>query len=133
MARGKGEATLDRVLRLFPVLRERLQQRVGHAVRRRAADAGDGAGALPRAEGAAARRADRRADAVDDRDDPRNGARRCAAQGVATILVEQRVDAVLAVADRVAFIENGRVRETVDVEALRADPALLHHYVGVGH
>ncbi|TJV32616.1 MAG: ABC transporter ATP-binding protein, partial [Mesorhizobium sp.] len=36
--------------------------------------------------------------------------------GVSTILVEQRVDAVLSVADRVAFIENGRNRETVDVE-----------------
>ena len=36
-------------------------------------------------------------------------------RGVSTILVEQRVDAVLPVADRVSFIENGRVRETVDV------------------
>ncbi|TIX93786.1 MAG: ABC transporter ATP-binding protein, partial [Mesorhizobium sp.] len=36
--------------------------------------------------------------------------------GVSTILVEQRVDAVLSVADRVSFIENGRNRETVDVE-----------------
>ena len=53
-------------------------------------------------------------------------------QGVSTILVEQRVDAVLPVADRVAFIENGRNRETVDVEILRNDPALVHRYVGVG-
>jgi branched-chain amino acid transport system ATP-binding protein len=54
------------------------------------------------------------------------------ARGVSTILVEQRVDAVLPVADRVAFIENGRNRETVDVEALRADPAAIRRYVGVG-
>jgi branched-chain amino acid transport system ATP-binding protein len=52
--------------------------------------------------------------------------------GVSTILVEQRVDAVLPVADRVAFIENGRNRETVDVETLRADPSAVKRYVGVG-
>ena len=53
-------------------------------------------------------------------------------QGVSTILVEQRVDAVLPVADRVAFIENGRNRETVEVEKLRDEVDLLHRYVGVG-
>jgi branched-chain amino acid transport system ATP-binding protein len=53
-------------------------------------------------------------------------------RGVSTILVEQRVDAVINLADRVAFIENGQNRETVPVETLRADPALLHRYVGVG-
>jgi branched-chain amino acid transport system ATP-binding protein len=54
------------------------------------------------------------------------------ARGVSTLLVEQRVDAVLPVADRVLFVENGRSRETVEVEALRADPGLVHRYVGVG-
>ena len=54
------------------------------------------------------------------------------ARGVATVLVEQRVDAVLPVADRVAFIENGRNRETVSVEALRAEPEMVKRYVGVG-
>ncbi|MGO4842291.1 ABC transporter ATP-binding protein, partial [Rhizobiaceae sp. 2RAB30] len=53
-------------------------------------------------------------------------------RGVSTILVEQRVDAVLPVADRVAFIENGRNREIVDVAALRADPDMVRRYVGVG-
>ena len=43
-------------------------------------------------------------------------------RGVSTILVEQRVDAVLPVADRVSFIENGRVRETVEVGRLRDEP-----------
>ena len=52
-------------------------------------------------------------------------------RGVSTILVEQRVDAVLPVADRVLFIENGRSRETVGVETLRADPTLVQRYVGV--
>ncbi len=51
--------------------------------------------------------------------------------GVAIILVEQRVESVLPVADRVAFVENGRNRETVAVGAL-ADRTLLKRYVGVG-
>lgn len=54
------------------------------------------------------------------------------ARGVAILLVEQRVEAVLPVADRVAFIENGRIREVVGVEQLRANPALWQRYVGVG-
>lgn len=54
------------------------------------------------------------------------------ARGVAILLVEQRVEAVLPVADRVAFIENGRIREVVGVERLRANPALWQRYVGVG-
>lgn len=52
-------------------------------------------------------------------------------RGVSTVLVEQRVDAVLAVADRVCFIENGQNRETVPVETVRADPDFVHRYVGV--
>ncbi|MCR9112196.1 MAG: ABC transporter ATP-binding protein [Rhodobacteraceae bacterium] len=51
--------------------------------------------------------------------------------GVAILLVEQRVDAVLSVADRVAFIENGRNGETLDAEALRADHSIVDRYVGV--
>ena len=54
------------------------------------------------------------------------------AHGVSTLLVEQRVDAVLPVADRVTFIEMGRNRETLDVEQLRAEPDLVKRYVGVG-
>ena len=53
-------------------------------------------------------------------------------QGVATILVEQRVEAALTVADRILFIENGRSCEIATPDLLRADPRLLHHYVGVG-
>ncbi len=53
------------------------------------------------------------------------------ARGVAILLVEQRVEAVLPVADRVAFIENGRLMEVVSVERLRESPHLLQQYVGV--
>ena len=53
------------------------------------------------------------------------------ARGVAVLLVEQRVEAVLQIADRVSFIENGRVAASVRPETLHEDPALLHRYVGV--
>lgn len=52
-------------------------------------------------------------------------------RGVSTILVEQRVDAVLSLADRISFVENGQNRETVPVEAVRADHDLVNRYVGV--
>jgi branched-chain amino acid transport system ATP-binding protein len=51
--------------------------------------------------------------------------------GVAVILVEQRVDAVLSIANTVAFIEHGQNRETVDAAELRADPEKIHRYLGV--
>jgi len=53
------------------------------------------------------------------------------AAGVAILLVEQRVDAVLPVADRVAFIENGRNGEVLPAQVLRADHRLVERYVGV--
>jgi len=53
------------------------------------------------------------------------------AKGVGVLLVEQRVDAVLSMADKVAFIENGEAKEVVSVEELRNDNKLLHRYVGV--
>ena len=53
------------------------------------------------------------------------------ATGVATILVEQRVDAALSVGDRIAFMVGGQVAETVPVEGLRPDAAHFATYVGV--
>jgi branched-chain amino acid transport system ATP-binding protein len=53
-------------------------------------------------------------------------------RGKAIVLVEQRVEAVLSVADRVCFVENGRVQATMPVQALKDDPSLLSRYVGVG-
>ncbi|MFB2551480.1 ABC transporter ATP-binding protein [Ensifer soli] len=51
--------------------------------------------------------------------------------GKAILLVEQRVDAVLSVADRVTFLENGRTRASLPASALGADPSLLSRYVGI--
>jgi branched-chain amino acid transport system ATP-binding protein len=131
MARSKGEATRERVLDLFPVLHERLKQRSGTL-----------------SGGEQQMLAMARALCLEPDvlllDEPTEGLmpsmiariREAVAalrqDGVSTLLVEQRVDAVLPVADRVSFIENGRNRETVDVERLREDPQMVHRYVGVG-
>ncbi|MDF1717932.1 MAG: ABC transporter ATP-binding protein [Antarcticimicrobium sp.] len=52
-------------------------------------------------------------------------------RGVGILLVEQRVDAVLSVADRVAFIENGRNLETLEADTLRRDHRLIERHLGV--
>jgi len=131
MTRNKGAAVRARVLDLFPVLRERLAQR---------------AGTLSGGEQqmlAMARALCLEPDVL-LLDEPTEGlmpamiariretVSALRAAGVATLLVEQRVDAVLPVADRVAFVETGRVREVVDVVRLRAEPGLVRRYVGVG-
>lgn len=61
----------------------------------------------------------------------RNVTLRLRDDGVAIVLVEQRVEAVFSLADRVTFIENGQSRETVETEILRGDATLLRKYVGV--
>ncbi|MDW6026496.1 ABC transporter ATP-binding protein [Mesorhizobium sp. BAC0120] len=131
MARGKGVAVRDAVLDLFPVLRERLRQRSGTlsggeqqmlAMARALCLEPDVLLLDEPTEGLMPSMIAKIRDAV--------AALR--GRGVSTILVEQRVDAVLPVADRVLFIENGRSRETVDVEALRSDRGLVQRYVGVG-
>lgn len=52
-------------------------------------------------------------------------------EGIAVILVEQRVDAVLSIADQVAFIERGANLETLPAAELRADHGKIHEYLGV--
>ncbi|MBT3703357.1 MAG: ABC transporter ATP-binding protein [Alphaproteobacteria bacterium] len=130
MARNKGAETRERVLDIFPRLRERLDQ---------AAETLSG--------GEQQMLATARALCIEPQvlllDEPTEGLQpsmieqirqvivRMKAEGVAVILVEQRVDAVLSIADRVAFIENGRNRETVEAQVLRDDHSLLTKYVGV--
>jgi len=53
------------------------------------------------------------------------------ARGVAILLVEQRVDAVLSIADQVVFLENGRSHPMIPATQLKKDPALLTRFVGV--
>lgn len=51
--------------------------------------------------------------------------------GVAVLLVEQRVDTVMPVADRVAFLETGVLRLDARRAEVEADPGLLRRYLGV--
>jgi branched-chain amino acid transport system ATP-binding protein len=129
-ARNKGREVRDAVLDLFPILRERLKQRSGTL-----------------SGGEQQMLAMARALCLEPQvlllDEPTEGlmpsmiariretVAKLRGRGVSTILVEQRVEAVLPVADRVSFIENGRVRETVEVERLRDEPELVKRYVGV--
>ena len=53
------------------------------------------------------------------------------AAGTTLLLVEQKVEAALAVADRIAFIENGRVAGHATPEDLARDPEPLIRYVGL--
>jgi branched-chain amino acid transport system ATP-binding protein len=56
---------------------------------------------------------------------------RLRSEGVAVVLVEQRVDAVLQMADRVAFMAHGRVEEMVEAAALAPGARQFADYVGV--
>jgi branched-chain amino acid transport system ATP-binding protein len=52
-------------------------------------------------------------------------------RGVGILLVEQKVELALGVADRVALIEGGRIAEETTPAALRARPESLLRRVGV--
>ncbi len=130
MARGLGRATKEQVLELFPRLRERLRQQ-----------------ASTLSGGEQQMLALARAFCVEPRvlllDEPTEGLQpsmielirdvvvRKKRDNVAIVLVEQRVDAVISIADRVAFIEDGRSRETVSASALVDDHDRLSRYLGV--
>ncbi len=130
MARGSGPEVLEDVLTLFPRLRERLQQR-----------------AETLSGGEQQMLATARALCLQPKvlllDEPTEGLQPSMIEairevitvmrdrGVAILLVEQRVDAVLSVADRVCFIENGQNLETLDAATLRQDHAILERHLGV--
>ena len=130
LVRGNDRATLERVLTLFPRLRERLTQT-----------------AQTLSGGEQQMLAIARALCLSPKvlllDEPTEGLQPSMisliqqailvlkGQGVAVVLVEQRVDAVLKLADRVAFMVAGRVEETRDVKGLTGDDPVFRIYVGV--
>jgi len=132
MTRKSGPAVLERALSYFPALTERMNQRSGTL-----------------SGGEQTMVAIARALCVEPKvimlDEPTEGlmpsmiaairdvVSRLRNDGVAVLLVEQRIDAVLAVADRIAFMDQGSVQAEYDVEAVRADSSLVQKYLGVGH
>jgi len=130
MTRGSGPEVLEDVLSLFPLLKERLAQRAGTM-----------------SGGEQQMLAMARALCINPRvlllDEPTEGLMPAMIErirqsvldlkshGVTTLLVEQRVDAVLPVADRVAFVENGRVTGVVAASALASDRHMIDRYVGI--
>ncbi len=131
LVRRTGQDTLDWVLDLFPILTRRLDQRSGSL-----------------SGGEQQMLAVARALCLEPKlllmDEPTEGLMPAMVgkiletvtllkqRGVAVIFVEQKVEAALGVADRVAFIENGSLRESTTPDALHADPTPLKRYVGVG-
>jgi len=129
--RNTNVSALDHALELFPVLKERMTQRSGTL-----------------SGGEQTMLAMARAMCINPSvimlDEPTEGLMpsaiagirdaviRLRDEGVAVLLVEQRVDAVLSIANRVAFMDHGEIKAEFDIEEVRANPELLHHYVGVG-
>lgn len=130
MVSGKGHQFREEVLEMFPRLRERLNQR---------ADTLSGGEQQMLATG--------RALCINPKvlllDEPTEGLQPSLIEqirkavivlrdrGVAILLVEQRVDAVLSIADRVVFLENGRSHAPLQASELRDNQELLHRFVGV--
>ena len=130
LVRNSGSSVKDRVLEMFPRLRERLRQP-----------------AATLSGGEQQMLAVARALCIEPKvlllDEPTEGLQpsmielirsvvlRLREEGVAILLVEQRVDAVLSIADRVSFVEHGRNVETLLTTELGDDREKLAKYLSV--
>ena len=130
LVRNKGSQTLDWVLNLFPALKELLRQRAGTL-----------------SGGQQQMLAMARALCLEPKllllDEPSEGLMPSLVEkllnsivelkvhGVAVLLVEQKIEAALKVADRITFLENGQVRGDATPDDLAVNPQPLHRYVGV--
>ena len=130
LARESGEETLEWVLSLFPVLTERMRQRAGTL-----------------SGGEQQMLATARALCLKPQllllDEPSEGLMPTVVttlletvaglkeHGVGVLLVEQKVEAALKIADRIVFIENGSVVSEATPAELDIDPEPLNRYVGI--
>lgn len=130
MVRNSPDSVKDEVLSLFPRLKERLKQR-----------------AETLSGGEQQMLAMARAMCIQPKvillDEPTEGLQpsmielirqviiRLREQNVAVVLVEHHIDAVLSIADRVAFVENGKIPETMPATGLNVNSPEIKHYLGV--
>ncbi len=128
--RGRGERTRERVLHLFPRLRDRLEQVSGTL-------SGGEQQMLAIARALCTRPKVLLLDEPAEGLQPSIGALirevilTLKGTDVAVLLVEQRVDAALATADRIAFVANGSVKETLPTAGLAPDAPAFRTWVGV--
>ncbi len=52
-------------------------------------------------------------------------------QGVAILLVEQRVEAILSIADKIIVIENGAIVFSSTAQEIKSNPKKLYRFIGV--
>ena len=128
--RDAWDTAFDPIFELFPVLKERLSQRAGTL-------SGGEQQMLATARALCTN------PAILLMDEPTEGlmpllvdkvldaVRTLRSRGVGVLLVEQRVDAALAVADRVAIMENGRIEVEGTAAEITRDGEALLRYLGV--
>ena len=121
---------LDWILELFPVLQDRMQQKAGTL-----------------SGGEQQMLATARALCIQPKflllDEPSEGlmpkyverifetVERLKKEKVGILLVEQKIDGVLKISDRVAFLENGNLEHQTTPEALTENDEPLYRYVGI--
>jgi branched-chain amino acid transport system ATP-binding protein len=127
---GQGDDSLQWVLDLFPALRERLGQRAGtlSGGQQQMLATARALCAQPRlllmdepSEGLMPSLVQRLLDTV----------RALKARQVAVVLVEQKIEVALKVADRVVVMENGSVKYTSTPGDLASHPEVMLRYLGV--
>ncbi len=130
LTNGKDGAVLEEVLLLFPRLKERYSQRANtlSGGEQQMLAMGRAMCLRPKVllldeptEGLQPSMIDAIRDATEQMRD----------QGVAVVLVEQRMDAIVALADQVALLENGRMRGVLSRDEVAAEPKKLAHHLGV--
>lgn len=130
LTNGKDASVLEEVLQLFPRLKERYSQRANtlSGGEQQMLAMGRALCLRPKVllldeptEGLQPSMIDAIRDATEQMRD----------QGVAVVLVEQRMDAIVALADQVALLENGRMRGVLSRDEVAAEPKKLAHHLGV--